>query len=257
LFDLNIYAGGLAATLIFAVSGWLYSLARDDVSVADSLWSLLFLVMMTTYLALAPALAERAYLLLFLVTIWAVRLSIFITLRNSGQPEDRRYRALRAKNEPGFPRKSLYLVFGVQAVLAWIISLPLLGVVLGGRPLGVLDSAATLLWLIGFGFETLADQQLARFRSYPANNAKVLTEGLWRYTRHPNYFGEVCMWWAYYLFAVSAGAWWTVVGPLLLTFMLLKVSGIALVEESIRDRRPDYAAYAMRTNALFPGPPKA
>jgi steroid 5-alpha reductase family enzyme len=111
--------------------------------------------------------------------------------------------------------------------------------------------------LIGFGFETLADQQLARFRSYPANNAKVLTEGLWRYTRHPNYFGEVCMWWAYYLFAVSAGAWWTVVGPLLLTFMLLKVSGIALVEESIRDRRPAYAAYATRTNALFPGPPKA
>jgi steroid 5-alpha reductase family enzyme len=255
VFDLNVYADGLAVGLGIGILAWLASIPRRDVSLVDSLWSLLFLAMAATYVALAPAVNERAYLLLFMVTVWAVRLSLFITLRNWGEPEDRRYQAIRADNEPGFWRKSLYLVFGQQAILAWIISLPLLGATLGGRPLGMLDFAAVALWLVGFGFEAIGDQQLARFKADPANRGKVLDRGLWRYTRHPNYFGEACIWWAYYLFAASAGAWWTVVGPILMTFLLLRVSGVRLLETDIGERRPAYRDYIRRTNAFIPGAP--
>jgi steroid 5-alpha reductase family enzyme len=256
MFDLGVYANGLAVALVLAVSAWVFGTARRDVSIVDSLWSIFFLAMTVTYLASAPAPAERAYLLLFLVTVWAVRLSLFITLRNWGQPEDHRYQAIRADNEPGFWYKSLYIVFGLQAILAWIISLPLLGAVLGGAPLGWLDLFAVALWLVGFGFEALGDQQLARFKADPANRGKVLDSGLWRYTRHPNYFGEACMWWAFYLLALAAGAWWTIIGPVLMTFLLLRVSGVSLLEKDITERRPAYRDYIRRTNAFFPGPPK-
>lgn len=257
MFDVDVYAAGLAVVLGIAVAAWLVSIPKRDVSFVDSLWSLFFLALTVTYISLAPALTERAYLLLFLVTVWAVRLSVFVTLRNLGQPEDRRYQAIRADNEPGFWLKSLYSVFGLQAILAWVISLPLLGVVLGGAPLGWLDFAAVALWLVGFGFEAIGDQQLARFKADPRNGGRVLDVGLWRYTRHPNYFGEACIWWAYYVFALAAGAWWTIIGPLLMTYLLLRVSGVSMLEQDIGERRPGYRDYIRRTNAFFPGPPKA
>ncbi|WP_295540485.1 DUF1295 domain-containing protein [uncultured Thiohalocapsa sp.] len=256
MFDVDVYGAGLAVVLGMAVAAWLLSIPKRDVSFIDSLWSLFFLALTITYITLAPALTERAYLLLFIVTVWAVRLSVFITLRNLGQPEDRRYRAIRTDNGPGFWLRSLYIVFALQAILAWIISLPLLGTVLGAAPLGWLDFAAVALWLLGFGFETIGDQQLARFRSQPGSHHRVLDTGLWRYTRHPNYFGEACIWWAYYLFALAAGAWWTIIGPLLMTYLLLRVSGVSLLEKDIDERRPAYGDYVRRTNAFFPGPPR-
>jgi len=254
--DLQIYGGGLAVALVMALAAWWLSILRRDVSIVDSFWSLFFLAMTITYIDLAPALAERAYLLLFLVTVWAVRLSLFVTLRNWGEPEDRRYRAIRDEHEPGFRLKSLYLVFGLQAILAWIISLPLLGAVLGAAPLGWLDFAAVALWLVGFGFEAIGDQQLAHFRADPANRGRVLDRGLWRYSRHPNYFGEACLWWAFYLFALAAGAWWTIIGPVLTSFLLVRVAGVALLEKDIGQRRPAYTEYVRRTNAFIPGPPR-
>lgn len=256
MFDVDIYAAGLAVALALALATWLVSIPRRDVSIVDSMWSLFFLAMTLTYLTLAPVLAERAYLLLFVVTIWAVRLSLFITLRNRGHGEDRRYQAIRADNEPRFWLKSLYLIFGLQAVLAWIISLPLLGAVLGAAPLGWLDLLGAALWLCGFGFEAIGDQQLAAFKADPANAGKVMDRGLWRYTRHPNYFGEACLWWGYYLFALAAGAWWAIVAPLLVTWLLLRVSGVALLEKDIGERRPAYRDYILRTNAFLPGPPR-
>lgn len=256
MFDLNLYAAGLAIGLGIAVGAWLVSLIKQDVSIVDSLWSLFFLGMVLTYLLLSPSVVERAYLVLFLVTVWAVRLSVFITLRNWGEPEDRRYQQIRADNQPNFAFKSLYLVFGLQAILAWIISLPLLGSVLGTSSLGWIDFAAVALWLLGFGFEAIGDQQLATFKANPNSKGEVLDQGLWRYTRHPNYFGEACIWWAYYLFAVAAGAWWTIVAPILMTFLLLRVSGVALLEKDMSERRPAYRDYIRRTNAFFPGPPK-
>ncbi|MFP4062041.1 MAG: DUF1295 domain-containing protein [Halochromatium sp.] len=257
MFDLNIYAVGLAVVLSIAVTAWLSSIQKQDVSFVDSLWSLFFLVLALVYSLWAPALETRAYILLCAVAVWALRLSVFIALRNRGRPEDRRYQAIRAENEPGFWYKSLYLVFGLQAVLAWIISLPLLGGILGAAPLGWLDYAAMLLWLIGFGFEAIGDRQLAAFKADPANKGQVLDRGLWRYTRHPNYFGEACIWWGYYLFALSAGAWWSIVGSILMTILLLRVSGVSLLEKDITERRPAYRDYIQRTNAFFPGPPRA
>jgi steroid 5-alpha reductase family enzyme len=256
MFDVQVYGAGLAVGLVMGVLGWLVSLARRSVSVADSVWPLLFVGMTITYILLAPPLAERAYVLLFLVTVWAVRLSVFVTLRNWNEPEDHRYQAIRAANEPDFAHKSLYMVFGMQAILAWLVSLPLLGTVLGAAPLGLLDIMAVALWLLGFGFEAIGDQQLAHFRADPANRSRVLDRGLWRYTRHPNYFGDACIWWSFYLLACSAGAWWTILGPVLMTFLLLRVGGVPLIEQSIGDRRPAYRDYSRRTNAFLPGPPR-
>jgi steroid 5-alpha reductase family enzyme len=257
MFDLNIYAAGLATVMAFAVVGWLISIPKGDVSIVDSLWSLFFLVLTIVYITSAPTLAARSYLLLFLVTVWASRLSVYITLRNRRQPEDRRYQAIRAENEPGFWFKSLYVVFTAQAVLAWMISLPLLGGILSPARLGWLDHAAVLLWLIGFGFEAIGDQQLTAFKANPNNQDQVLEQGLWRYTRHPNYFGEACVWWGFYLFALAAGAWWSIIGPILVTLLLMRISGVALLEKDISDRRPAYPDYIRRTNAFLPGPPRA
>jgi steroid 5-alpha reductase family enzyme len=193
---------------------------------------------------------------LWLLALWAARLALYVARRNAGKGEDRRYQEIRARNQPGFAVKSLYLVFWLQALLAWVISLPLLGAFAGNQPIGPLDYAGVALWLLGFMFEAGGDWQLSRFKNDPANADKVMDRGLWRYTRHPNYFGEFCVWWGFYCLALSAGAWWSVAGPLLLTFLLLRVSGVRLLEKDIGNRRPRYADYVLKTNAFFPGPPR-
>ncbi|EIC23217.1 DUF1295 domain-containing protein [Thiorhodovibrio frisius] len=257
MFDLGIYAAGLAVSLLLAMFGWLVSIRKQDVSIVDSMWSLFFLLMTLIYVASAEALGGRASLMLFLVALWAMRLSVFITLRNWGEPEDRRYQAIRRDNEPNFWIKSLYIVFGLQAILAWVISLPLLGATLSPAPLNWLDLAGVLVWLFGFGFEAIGDQQLASFKADARNTGQVMDRGLWRYTRHPNYFGEACLWWGFGLLALAGGAWWSLIGPALVTFLLLRVSGVKLLESDIGERRPAYADYIRRTNAFLPGRPKA
>jgi steroid 5-alpha reductase family enzyme len=154
------------------------------------------------------------------------------------------------------PFKSLYIDFALQGVLAWIISIPLLLAVAHPAPLQLLDYAGVLLWLTGMLFEAGGDYQLARFKADPANKGKVMDSGFWRYTRHPNYFGEFCIWWGFYLIAVAAGGWWTIYAPALMTFLLLRVSGVALLEKDIGKRRPAYRDYIARTNAFFPGLPR-
>jgi steroid 5-alpha reductase family enzyme len=190
------------------------------------------------------------------VTVWALRLSVYITWRNWGHGEDPRYEAIRARNEPNFSFKSLYLVFGLQAVLAWIISLPTLGATLSAAPLTALDAAGSVLWLVGITFEAGGDWQLARFKANPENRGRVMDRGFWRFTRHPNYFGDFCVWWGLYLIAAGGGAWWSLIGPLVMSVLLLKVSGVALLESDIAKRRPEYVDYIKRTNAFFPGPRK-
>ena len=132
----------------------------------------------------------------------------------------------------------------------------MLGAVAGAAPLGLLDAAGLLLWATGLFFEAVGDWQLARFKADPANRGQVMDRGLWRYTRHPNYFGDFCIWWGFYLLAASAGAWWSIPGPLLMSLLLLKVSGVSLLEKDIGERRPAYAEYVRRTNAFFPGVPR-
>ena len=254
---LHIWLAGLVATTVPALSCWFASLPLRDASIVDRAWSLLFVAAGASYALLLGAGRPRVLLTLALLICWAARLALHITLRNWGHGEDRRYQQIRRNHEPGFAWKSLYIVFGLQAVLAWIISLPLLGSMAGERPPGWRDVPGLVLWLAGFLCEWLADSQLTRFRADPGNHGAVMDRGLWRYSRHPNYFGECCLWWGFYLLAASAGAWWTIVAPVLMTVLLLRVSGVALLERDIAERRPAYREYIGRTSAFFPGPRRA
>jgi len=252
---MNGYLAGLGVISAAAFGTWILSLSRRNVSIVDSLWPLMFLLLGGTYALGRGGRDPRALLVLALLALWSLRLCIHITWRNWGHGEDRRYVAIRRRNEPHFAWKSLYLVFGLQVLLAWVISLPLLGALRDGRPLGFLDLAGGLLWLIGFIFEAGGDWQLARFKADPRNRGQVMDRGLWRYTRHPNYFGDFAVWWGFYSFAVAAGAAWSIAGPLVMSFLLMRVSGVTLLEKDIGERRPGYADYIRRTNAFFPGKP--
>jgi steroid 5-alpha reductase family enzyme len=257
MFDVSSWLMALAALVLFAGAGWAASLPIRNVSIVDIQWSLMFVIAGATYaLTSAAPLTARALVVLLLAGVWALRLAVHIAWRNRGQGEDFRYRQIRDRNGPGFEWKSLYLVFGLQAVLAWVISLPLLGAVGSEQPLGWLDAAGVALWLAGFVFEAGGDWQLAKFKADPANRGRVMDRGLWRFTRHPNYFGDFCVWWGFGLIALSAGAWWSLVGPALMSVLLLRVSGVALLERDIGERRPGYREYVRRTNAFFPGPPR-
>lgn len=252
MFDLQLWISALPAVAAFTALGWLVSLPLRDASIVDSLWSLMFVVCLSAYLLEAAFVTPRGWLMLAAVLLWAVRLGAYITWRNWGEGEDYRYQKMRANNSPHFALKSLYIVFLLQAVLAWFISLPLLGAVTGAAAIGALDVLGAALFLFGLIYETISDQQLARFKADPSNRGRVLNTGLWGLSRHPNYFGEACVWWGVYLIALSAGAWWSIPGPVLMTFLLLRVSGVAMLEEDIAERRPEYATYIRETNAFIP-----
>jgi steroid 5-alpha reductase family enzyme len=257
MFSFGIYLQGFLAMVIAVILVWVVSVFKRNVSIVDSVWSLLFVLGAAVYAMTAGRVTEtRQDLVLALIAVWALRLAGYITWRNWAHPEDARYQAIRARNQPHFEFKSLYLVFLLQALLAWLISLPLLGALLSPAPLNGFDLAGTLLWLIGMIFETGGDWQLTRFKANPANKGAVMDRGLWRFTRHPNYFGDFCVWWGIYLIALGAGAWWSIAGPLIMSLLLMKVSGVTLLEKDIGKRRPQYADYIRRTNAFFPGPPK-
>lgn len=247
---------GLATAAVLMVLGWIASVAKRDAGVVDALWGPAIAATGVTYLVAGLPGSPRGQLAVALAVAWALRLSAHVLYRNHGKPEDRRYREIRARNAPGFWWKSSYLVFGLQAVLAWLVGLPLFGAVTSApAPLGALDAIGLSLWVLGMGFEVAADYQLLNFQRGATAERGVMDHGLWRYSRHPNYFGEFCLWWGIWLIALAGGAWWTALGPALLTFFLLKVSGVALTEKDIAGRRPDYQAYIRRTSAFFPRPP--
>jgi len=239
---------------LLAFVAWIMSLRLKDVSIVDSFWPLLILTGTATYALLAQQPGPRTLVVLALVGLWAVRLAAHITWRHWGEPEDRRYQAIRARNQPYFEYKSLVLVFALQAALAWVVSWSVLTAIVNPRPWNWLDTLGVCVVVAGASFEAIADWQLARFKSDPAHKGKVMDQGLWRYSRHPNYFGEFCVWWGFYLVALSGqGWWWAIASPLLMSVLLLKVSGVALQEKDIAERRPGYREYIDRTNAFFPG----
>lgn len=249
---------GLASASAMMVVMWAASVVTRDASLVDRVWGLAFVVLAWTYAVAADIWTDRSLLALVLVSVWGLRLSAFITWRNWGHGEDARYAAMRARRPDTFTRRSLVTVFLLQAVLAWLISVPLLGAIaLGDGRLGWIDVVAVIVWLVGFVFEAGGDAQLARFLADPANKGRVMDRGLWRYTRHPNYFGDTVVWWSFFLLALAAGAWWGVVGTVLMTFLIVKVSGVALTERrmgkpgSTREGRDEYVR---RTNAFIPGP---
>ena len=254
--DWKSYLFGLAAMCSIAVLTWLVSVRKHDVSIVDTVWSVMIWAGGAVYAWMASSLTARGWLAIALLTIWATRLSVYISVRNHGEPEDRRYQRIRANNEPNFAFKSLYIVFLLQALLAWIVSLPLLAATQGTRALGLLDVLGALLVLTGISLESVADAQLSSFKRLPDSQGRVLRTGLWRYSRHPNYFGECCVWWGFGLLALGTGGWWSVVSPILMTLLLLKVSGVSLLERDIGNRRPEYAHYMESTSAFVPWPPR-
>ena len=250
------YLQALGTMAVLAVATWLVSLFKRDVSVVDSVWSVMIWAGGLSYAASAAELGTRSALILVLLTLWAVRLSAHLTWRNWGEDEDRRYRDIRARWSPHFGLKSLGIIFGLQAVLAWIVSLPLWPALVSAGPVTPWDALAAALVGAGLCCEAVADWQLARFKADPANAGKVMDHGLWRFSRHPNYFGEALLWWGFYLFALAVGAWWTLPAPILMTWLLLRVSGVVMLESTITERRPAYREYIATTNAFIPGPPR-
>jgi len=253
VFDLTtgLHALGILVALAFAT--WVVSLFRRDVSIVDGMWPVLIAGAGILYAVEASRLPPFARAALLLLVIWAARLCLHITVRNHGQPEDRRYQKIRANNQPHFEYKSLYIVFGFQALLAWIVALPFMALARGAPGADALEILGAVLAAFGIVFEAVADWQLERFKKRADNRGRVLDTGLWRYSRHPNYFGECCAWWGFGLMALGTGAWWALASPLLMTLLLLRVSGVTLLERDIGERRPDYARYVRETNAFFPG----
>jgi steroid 5-alpha reductase family enzyme len=257
--DLDVQLLSLAAAAAVMAAAWLVSLALEDASVADIAWGLTFVAIAWTAHLVGDGAADRSLLIAVLVTIWGLRLSAYIWWRHDG--EDKRYVAMRNRQGAGsFAIRSLFTVFLLQSAIAWVVSAPVQVAATDPTPstLGALALIGAVVTLFGIAFEGIADLQLSRFLADRDESGKsVMDEGLWRYSRHPNYFGNATLWFGIWLIALQTGsAWWTVIGPIVMTFFLLKVSGVALTERNVRRSRPGYGDYIERTSAFVPLPPK-
>lgn len=256
---LTIALSNLALVIGLSTAGWIYSLLRRNVTIADSLWGLGFVIVAIVNAATGTGYAGRSVLVLMLTALWGGRLATYMTWRNHGKPEDHRYGQWRAQSGASFWWVSLFKVFWLQALFIWMISLVLHQAQLAVRPdhLTVWDTLGTVVWGIGFFFEAVGDWQLARFKSDPGNAGRVMDQGLWAWSRHPNYFGECLIWWGFYLIAFSTpGGWWTIISPAIVTLVLMKITGVPLTEAALSTRRPAYRDYVKRTSPFFPRPPK-
>ena len=249
----------LALLAAMMTAGWIVSVIYKNVTIVDSLWGLGFVLVAMITFGAGGGFAGRRFLMLVLTVIWGLRLSGYLTWRNWGKEEDPRYRKWREKSGQYFWIISLFKVFWTQALFLWVISLVLQKAQLSPEPSGltVLDGLGTLVWAAGFVFESVADRQLARFKADPENRNRVMDYGLWAWSRHPNYFGEFLVWWGFFLIALATpGSWWTVISPVIISIVLLKMTGVPLTESALKERRPGYADYINKTSAFFPLPPK-
>lgn len=241
-----------AMLVLWAVSLWL-----RDASIVDVWWGPGIAAIGAVAFMATGGGHPRRVLLATMAALWGLRLGGYLLWRNAGKGEDRRYVAMRRRWGTRFPWVSLATVFALQGVLQWVVALPLqLGQLRPGpASLGVFDALGVALFATGLFFETVGDAQLARFKADPRNAGRVMDRGLWRTTRHPNYFGDFLAWWGIFVVTLATPLWpLAAIGPAVMTFLLLRVSGVALLERSIGRRRPGYAEYARRTNAFFPGP---
>lgn len=253
--EIYLIAGGVILALVTLL--WLLSVALKDSSIVDPFWGSGFVVAAWVYFLLADGAGPRPWLITLLTTVWGLRLSLHLLVRNWGKGEDYRYQEFRRKGGESYWWKSYFKVYLLQGVIMWFVSIPLLAAHFGGSPaLGLLDFVGIAVWGIGFYFEAAGDWQLARFKANPANKGKLLNSGVWRYSRHPNYFGDAAQWWGFYFIALAAGGWWTIYSPLLMTLLLLKVSGVALLEKSLKESKPGYREYVESTSAFIPWFPK-
>ena len=253
-----LVAATAGVTAVAMLALWVVSLVLRDASIVDVWWGPGFvLIAATAFIVGEGGDPGRRVLVLALTAAWGLRLGGYLLWRNWGTGEDPRYQAMRRHFGKRFPLVSLATVFALQGVLMWFVSLPVQVAQASGGPLGALDAAGALVFAVGLAFESVGDLQLARFKADPANAGRVMDRGLWRYTRHPNYFGDCLAWWGLFTIALATPAGiYTVLSPVAMTFLLLRVSGVALLERSIGKRRPEYAAYQARTSAFLPRPPR-
>lgn len=255
----SVLLASAAAILVLMVGAWLVSLVLRDASIVDLIWGAGFVLVAVVAAKVGEGWTGRRALLAVLVGVWGLRLSGYLSWRNLGHGEDYRYVAMRTRWGDAFWWVSLFQVFLLQGLLMFVVSLPVQLAATAETPddFGPLAVVGVALWTVGLLFETIGDAQLARFKADPDSSGKVMDQGLWRYTRHPNYFGDFCVWWGLFLVAAEAPvAWWGIVGPALMSFLLLRVSGVAMLEKTIGSRRPGYAEYVARTSAFFPRRPK-
>jgi len=255
----QIYLLNLAFIIGMMTLLWLFSIVLRNVSIVDLFWGIGFVLSATVYFILTEEIETRKVLLLVMVLLWGLRLSIYLAWRNIGKGEDFRYREFRRQyGEKRYWWISYFQTFLLQGLLMWLISAPLLGAQYDSfqKELTWLDFAGILIWCIGFTFEAGGDWQLANFRANQTNKGKVLNTGFWKYTRHPNYFGDAAVWWGFALFSISSGSYVPVLGSLLMTALIIKVSGVALLEKTLKSDKPEYADYIQRTSSFLPWFPK-
>ena len=254
---LEAFLAGGAVVLGAASLLWLASVRLRDASIVDGFWGLAFVLAAFAYRAFGPPAGPRQLLALALVTIWGVRLAAYIGWRNRGGGEDYRYRAMREASGPSFWWRSYFRVFLLQGLLVSLIATPHLMLQAAEQPHAWQwsDAVGLLLWLVGFYFEAVGDWQMARFKADPANRGRVMRSGLWALTRHPNYFGDATVWWGFFFLALAApGGYWTLPSVVIMNLLLVKVSGVALLEKTIHQRRPAYREYIRSTPAFVPWP---
>jgi steroid 5-alpha reductase family enzyme len=255
----QIYLQALIVILAIMAFLWIISIIIKNVSIVDIFWGTGFVITCGYYFLMTQNYGIRNFILISMVTIWGLRLSAFIGWRNKGKGEDFRYREFRKKyGENRYWWISFFQTFLLQGLLMWLISAPLLGAQFSGQgeSIGTLDYIGIIVWTIGIIFEAGGDFQLARFRSDPANKGKVLNTGFWKYTRHPNYFGDTAVWWGYGIICISAGSYFPALGSLLMTALIIKVSGVALLEKSLSVQKPQYKEYIEKTSPFLPWFPK-
>ena len=245
--------------LVLVTLLWIWSIVIKNVSIVDIFWGFGFVVVNASYALLSGELNDRKILILTLVTIWGLRLAIYLAFRNIGKGEDFRYQQFRRNY--GAERYwwfSYFQIFILQGALIMIVSLPLLGICKSPHSgnLNILDYFGVLIWITGFAFEAGGDFQLSRFKRDPKNKGKVLNTGFWKFTRHPNYFGDSAVWLAYAIFSIAAGSYWQIIGSLVMTFLIIKVSGVALLEKTLNKSKPQYQEYIQKTSSFFPWFPK-
>jgi len=252
-----LFASNLGCNVIFSLGVlafcslllWLISVWLRDASIADIMWGLYFVIL--TWISYFHVPTSRGLLITILTSIWGIRLSLYLFVRNHRKSEDRRYAAMRQYHGQNFWWRSFFTVFTFQMFLAWLIGFPQQ---FAHTPdeLNAIDALGTLLWCVGLYWEVVGDWQLHNFLSKKKGD-EVLDQGLWKYSRHPNYFGDAVLWWGYGSIAFAGTGWWLILlCPACMTFLLLRVSGVRLLEKDIQERRPEYASYIERTSSFFP-----
>lgn len=256
---IHIYSQGFLIIMLMMTLLWVVSIIVKNVSIVDLFWGLGFVLTSAFYFIKTDGYAPRKIILLILVLIWGFRLSLYLAWRNIGKGEDFRYKQFRKKyGEKRYWWISFFQTFLLQGILMWLISAPLLGAQYYklSSSLCIADYIGIVLWITGFCFETIGDLQLARFKGDPSTKGKVMDKGLWRYTRHPNYFGDSSVWWGYGFLCLASGSFLPVLGSILMTALIIKVSGVSLLEKSLKEQKPQYKEYIDKTSAFLPWFPK-